>query len=69
MTNPLSARYPSLAGKRVVITGGGSGIGEGIVRAFVAQAAEVHFLDVADEPARALEAGLAGAASAPRFHH
>ena len=69
MTNPLSARYPSLAGKRVVITGGGSGIGEGIVRAFAAQAAEVHFLDVADEAARAVEAALAGAACAPRYYH
>ena len=68
MNNPLSARYPSLAGKRVVITGGGSGIGEGIVRAFAAQAAEVHFLDVADEAARAVAAALATAPCAPRYY-
>jgi NAD(P)-dependent dehydrogenase (short-subunit alcohol dehydrogenase family) len=63
-----TARYPSLAGKRVVVTGGGSGIGAGIVRAFVAQASEVHFLDVADEAARALVAGLDGEAPVPRYH-
>jgi NAD(P)-dependent dehydrogenase (short-subunit alcohol dehydrogenase family) len=63
-----TARYPSLAGKRVIVTGGGSGIGAGIVRAFVAQAAEVHFLDVADEAARALVASLDGEARVPRYH-
>jgi len=68
VNNPLSARYPSLAGKRVVITGGGSGIGEGIVRAFAAQSAEVHFLDVADDAARALEGALAAAPCPPRYH-
>ncbi|MFC0266898.1 SDR family NAD(P)-dependent oxidoreductase [Kushneria aurantia] len=46
MTAPV---YPDLAGRRVVITGGGSGIGEGIVRAFAAQGARVHFLDIIDE--------------------
>ena len=67
-TSRHTARYPSLAGKRVIITGGGSGIGAGIVRAFVAQSAEVHFLDVADETARALVAGLDGEPRAPRYH-
>jgi NAD(P)-dependent dehydrogenase (short-subunit alcohol dehydrogenase family) len=67
VSDALAARYPSLAGRRVVVTGGGSGIGEGIVRAFAAQGAEVHFLDVADAASRALEAALAGAPRPPRY--
>jgi NAD(P)-dependent dehydrogenase (short-subunit alcohol dehydrogenase family) len=40
------AIYPSLKGKRVLITGGGSGIGAGIVEAFAAQGSEVIFFDI-----------------------
>ncbi len=40
------AVYPSLAGKRVVITGGATGIGAGLVEAFAAQNAHVTFLDI-----------------------
>lgn len=43
--NPCS-RYPSLAGRVVFITGGASGIGEGMVRAFAAQGAHVGFVDI-----------------------
>lgn len=48
------ANYPSLRGKRVFVTGGGSGIGEAIVAAFVAQGALVAFVDIAVGASQAL---------------
>ena len=50
----LSASYPSLRGKRVVVTGGGSGIGAAIVDAFARQAARVTFLDIADAESKVI---------------
>ena len=41
-----SAVYPSLKGKRVLVTGGGSGIGAGIVEAFADQGCDVTFIDI-----------------------
>jgi NAD(P)-dependent dehydrogenase (short-subunit alcohol dehydrogenase family) len=48
------AVYPSLAGKTVVISGGGSGIGEVIVQEFARQKSKVFFLDVAETVSKAL---------------
>lgn len=53
------ARYPSLAGRIVLVTGGGSGIGETIVRRFAEQGSRVAFFDIAEEPSRRLVAELA----------
>ena len=63
------ALYPSLRGKRVVVTGGGSGIGATIVTAFARQGAAVSYLDICVEESRALERSLATLDSPPRFHH
>jgi NAD(P)-dependent dehydrogenase (short-subunit alcohol dehydrogenase family) len=52
------AVYPSLSGKTVVITGGGSGIGEVIVEGFARQKSRVFFLDVATAESQALVAKL-----------
>ena len=62
-----SAQYPSLRGKRVLVSGGASGIGEGIVEAFSRQGAGVVFFDIDEEAGAALAARLAGCAIAPGF--
>lgn len=62
-----AAIYPSLAGKRVIVSGGASGIGEGIVEAFVRQGSAVAFVDVLEgEP---LIERFADAAIPPIFVH
>ena len=48
------AFYPGLEGKTVFITGGGSGIGAAITKAFAGQKARIAFIDIAGEPSRAL---------------
>lgn len=49
MTEHRYTRYGSLQGKVVLITGGASGIGADLVRAFSQQASRVHFLDIDTE--------------------
>lgn len=64
------AKYPSLKGKRVFVTGGGTGIGEAIVSAFVEQGAVVAFVDIAKQASEALCAKLAQAGhNAPVFRY
>lgn len=58
-----TVRYHSLAGRSVLVTGGASGIGEEIVRAFAAQEARVSFVDL-DTEGGARVAAETGA----RFH-
>ncbi len=53
------AHYPSLEGAVVYITGGASGIGEAMVRAFAEQGSRVGFVDIAEAPSRALVEELA----------
>ena len=61
-----SARYPSLQGQGVFITGGATGIGAALVRAFNEQGARVTFADINVEAGSALVTELGGA---PQFAH
>jgi len=58
--NSRFGRYPSLAGRRVLVTGGATGIGAAIVGEFARQSARVAFLDVQNEPAGMLVERLLG---------
>jgi NAD(P)-dependent dehydrogenase (short-subunit alcohol dehydrogenase family) len=53
------ARYPSLQGRAVLVTGGATGIGESIVTHFARQGSRVAFFDIQDEAARRLVESLA----------
>ncbi len=64
----MSAIYPSLKGRVVFITGGGSGIGAALTRAFAAQGAKVAFVDIAEAESRALVESVSEATgNAPLF--
>ena len=53
----------------MIVSGGGSGIGEGIVEAFVRQGAAVAFVDIDQDASEDLKARLSDAEIAPIFMH
>jgi len=63
------AIYPDLEGRSVLITGGGSGIGAALTRAFARQGSKVAFIDIAREESEALVDSITaeGAAHKPLF--
>jgi len=52
-------RYASLEGRTVIVTGGGSGIGEAFTRAFAANGARLAFLDIDTTASEALAEAIA----------
>ncbi|HUL33468.1 MAG TPA: SDR family oxidoreductase [Candidatus Eisenbacteria bacterium] len=63
-----NAIFPDLAGKVVFITGGASGIGSALVRAFCQQGARVAFVDILEEESQKLaEEVSAGGPGSVRF--
>ena len=67
MSDDNLARYPSLRGRAVLVSGGASGIGEAIVRGFARQGAKVGFADVMRERGLALAAELREAGATVAF--
>ena len=61
------AAYPSLAGRVVFVSGGASGIGADIVRAFARNRARIAFIDLQREAGAALARELAADGEAPLF--
>ena len=61
------ATYPSLRHKPVIVSGGASGIGEGIVREFAAQGSKVGFVDIAADAGSKLAGELVAAGADVTF--
>ena len=67
MQSSSFARYPGLSGAAVMISGGASGIGEAIVRAYAGEGAKVGFVDLAEAEGEALAAELNAAGGSVTF--
>ncbi len=63
------AIYPSLKGRTVLVTGGGSGIGESIVEHFAAQGSRVAFIDIKERESKALVSRLKRKRQKVHFEH
>jgi NAD(P)-dependent dehydrogenase (short-subunit alcohol dehydrogenase family) len=63
----MVATYSDLKNKVVLVTGGGSGIGEAIVRSFARQGCKVAFIDIATEPSVKLAGELSERGLSVRF--
>lgn len=69
MPSDRYARFPSLEGRPVLITGGASGIGEALVRAFADQGSKVGFVDIEGEIGQKLADELTAKGHSVAFEH
>ncbi|WP_432558864.1 3-hydroxybutyrate dehydrogenase [Granulicoccus sp. GXG6511] len=60
MTSENTSEHQTLAGRRAIVTGGGSGIGEGIARSLAAHGADVTVADLNTENAERVAGEIAG---------
>ncbi len=65
----FGAIYPSLKGRTVLVTGGGSGIGESIVEHFAAQGSKVAFIDIKEKESKALVSRIKRKRQKVHFEH
>ena len=59
------AVYPSLGRRKVLVSGGASGIGAALVEGFARQGSQVAFLDIDEKAGRALAARIDGTTFLP----
>jgi D-xylose 1-dehydrogenase len=69
MGSQTTVRYPGLLGRTVIVTGGASGIGAEIVKAFARQGCRVAFLDIQLDAGNALTQSLTQDVEHPPLFH